>query len=166
MSEQLYEKGVVSTDYLKKMGYYPSEERFSKGPVVICECVECIPCNPCETACRFGAITVGENISSIPHIESDKCTGCGLCISACSGLALFIIDKSYSRDVASVSFPFEYLPLPDVGDTVDATDRSGESICKGIVKKIVFTKRSDRTTVVTLEVPKKFVDEVRGMTRL
>lgn len=166
MAEEFYEKGILTTKMIKEMGCYPSEERLKKGPVAVCECLEKIPCNPCETACRFGAITIGENIADTPKLNEEKCTGCGMCIAACSGLAIFIMDKSYSDEVGSVAFPYEYLPLPEVGAIVDAVDRSGKTVCKGKVKKIAQTKLSDRTTVITLEVPLDFVDEVRGIKRL
>lgn len=162
----LFEKGIMSTELLREKGVYPSEARMKKGPVAVCECVEEIPCNPCETACRFGAIRIGENISDTPKMQDEKCSGCTLCVAACPGLAIFVLDKSYSDEVGSVSFPYEYLPVPKVGDEVDAVDRGGKTVCKGKVKKVVLTKKSDRTTVMTVEVPIEFVDEIRGIKRL
>jgi Fe-S-cluster-containing hydrogenase component 2 len=99
-------------------------------------------------------------------MQDEKCSGCALCVAACPGLAIFVLDKSYSDKVGSVSFPYEYLPVPGVGSEVDAVDRSGETVCKGKVKKVVLTKKSDRTTVMTVEVPIEFVDEIRGIKRL
>ena len=157
--------GVLTTEYLKETGRYPSEERMKKGPVAVCECVEEIPCNPCESSCPFHAITIGENISQLPCVALDECVGCGTCIAACSGLAIFVLDKSYSQEVGSVSFPYEYLYSFSVGDTVGAANRSGEKICEGTVKKILNTKKADRTTVITLEVPIGCVDEVRSIYR-
>ena len=93
------------------------------GPIVVLkgyesfeEAVACllytsqrIPCNPCESSCPFHAITIGEDISNLPELDADKCVGCGSCITHCSGLACFVLDKSYSDTVGSVSFPYEYL---------------------------------------------------------
>lgn len=163
---ELFEKGIMTVELLKEKGAYPSETRMKKGPVAVCECVEQIPCNPCETACRFAAIRIGENISDTPKLQEDKCTGCGMCVAACPGLAIFVVDKSYSDEVGSVSFPYEYLPLPEVGAAADAVDRSGQTICVGAIKKVLTTKKSDRTTVITVEVPLAFVDVVRGIKRL
>lgn len=103
--------GFLNSAELKEAGRYPSEERLAKGPVAVIECCQNIPCNPCETACRFGAITVGDPITNLPVLDESKCVGCGVCITNCPGLAIFVVDKS--KGAATVSFPFEYLPLPE-----------------------------------------------------
>ena len=112
----LRETGILTTAELKEMGMFPSEERMRKGPVAIAECVEHIPCNPCETSCPFHAICVGDHISNLPNVDFGVCTGCCSCVSACSGLAIFIMDKSYSDTVGSVSFPYEYVTPYKVGE--------------------------------------------------
>ena len=101
--------GFLNSAELKEAGRYPSEERLKKGPVAVIECCQNIPCNPCETACKFGAITVGDLITNLPVLDESKCVGCGVCLTKCPGLAIFVVDKS--KDMATVSFPFEYLPL-------------------------------------------------------
>lgn len=151
---------------LKEYRRLPSDERYEKGPVAVIECVQEIPCNPCEAACRFGAIGVGIPITNLPVLDEGKCTGCGACIAQCSGLAIFVVDKTYNETQATVSFPHEYLPLPEKGDTVDAVNRAGQAVCKGEVVRIVDTARNDRTPVVTIAIPKAYADDVRGMVRL
>ena len=113
--------GFLNSSELKEIGRYPSEERMSRGPVAVIECCQNIPCNPCETACRFGAITVGDPITNLPVIDENKCIGCGVCITKCPGLAIFLVDKS--KKDARVSFPFEYLPLPEKGDMLGIAPR-------------------------------------------
>lgn len=162
---KLSETGVLTKADLVEMGRYPSEERMKKGPVAVIECVQDIPCNPCETACAFKAIHIGENISALPVLSEDTCTGCTLCVAACSGLAIFVVDKSYSEEKGKVSFPYEYPHSYQVGDKVGAADRGGIKVCEGEILKIVNTKKSDRTTVITLEVPVAFVDDVRSIYR-
>lgn len=160
----LCHNGILTLDELKARNrHYPSEERMRKGPVAIAECVEEIPCNPCETACRQGGIFIGESITALPVVHADKCSGCGLCIAHCSGLAIFVVDKSYSNTVGSVAFPYEYQRVPQKDDVVDAVDRSGKVVCKGTVLRALSLPSFDRTGVVTLEVPIEFVEEVRGM---
>jgi len=158
--------GYLTTEEAKKLAQYPSKRRFAKGPVAVIECVQEIPCNPCEAACPFGAITVGERIINIPTFQEDLCTGCVQCVAKCPGLAIFIIDKTYSQDTATVSFPHEYLPLPEKGDLVQAVDRQGNVVCSAEVLRVVRPKAFDRTAVVTIIVPKHFADDVRGMKRL
>ena len=72
----------------------PTDERLSRGPVVIVECVENIPCNPCVAACPKGAITIEGDINGIPVVDFETCDGCGICLSACPGLAIFGVDLS------------------------------------------------------------------------
>ncbi|MBR4024904.1 MAG: 4Fe-4S binding protein, partial [Firmicutes bacterium] len=64
-----------------------AEEMIRKGPKAVIECTEDIPCNPCSTCCNFGAITIEGSISELPCLDEEKCTGCGLCIPACPGMA-------------------------------------------------------------------------------
>ena len=70
---------------------FPPSERAERGPVAVIECVQQIPCNPCEKACPFGAIEVGPDITNLPRLDLDKCRGCGICLSKCPGLAIFLL---------------------------------------------------------------------------
>ena len=161
--ERMEEKtGVASLAELRASPGYPSEDRLESGAVVVIECIQEIPCNPCESACRFSAIVVGEPITNLPRLVEDKCRGCGECIPVCPGLAIFLVNKTYSSEEATVWVPYEYLPLPEVGDAVDALDRRGERVCGGRVIRIANPERNDSTVVVTLAIPKNFSDQVRS----
>ena len=157
--------GIITKAELEAIGHYPSEERMKRGPVAVCECLQKIPCNPCESSCPVHAITIEDDITALPELCEEKCIGCGACITHCSGLACFVLDKSYSDTVGSVSFPYEYLHTFQKGDTVKAANRAGQYVCDAVVKRDVTTPKSDRTTVVTLEVPIDMVDEVRSIYR-
>ena len=159
-------QGYPSLDEIKNANTWPTEERFKKGPVAIIECVQEIPCNPCEDACPFHSIHIGERITTIPKLDLDKCTGCGLCIASCPGLAIFVVNKAYSETEAAVSFPFEYFPLPEKGAQVFAVNRAGENVCTATVEKIVNPAKNDRTPVVTIIIPKEYSDTVRSIRRL
>lgn len=158
--------GYPSMDEIISANGWPDEERFAKGPIAIAECVQEIPCNPCEAACPFNAIKVGMPITNTPRIDGEKCIGCGACIAACSGLSIFVVDKTYSDTMATVSFPFEYLPLPEKGQKVKALSRGGEYVCEGEVVKVQQPPKYDHTPVVTIAVEKDKVDKVRTMQRL
>ncbi|MDR1796536.1 MAG: 4Fe-4S binding protein [Clostridiales Family XIII bacterium] len=158
-------EGYLTIEELKAAGQYPSGARFQEGPVAVIECVQEIPCNPCETACRFGAIRVGEPITNLPKADEGKCTGCGLCVARCPGLAIFIVDKTYGEGLGAVSFPYEYFPLPSEGDEVTAVDRAGRGVCAGTVVKILAPESFDRTPVVTVAVPVGKAEDVRGIER-
>lgn len=158
--------GVPSKEELEQSLGIPSDERMNQGRVACIECVQEIPCNPCEGICKVGAITVGEQITNLPCLHEEKCTGCGLCVANCPGLAITIINKAYSVGCASIDFPFEYLPLPVEGDVVDAVNREGKVVCKGTILSVKKLKSYSGTAVVSMKIPKEFIDDVRSMKRL
>ncbi len=142
---------------------YPSKERLKKGPVAVIECVQEIPCNPCETACPFGAIKVGKPIINLPKLNEKKCKGCGKCIAVCPGLAIFVVDNAFNEKEATVSLPYEFLPLPEKGEKVDALNRKGKRVCSGRIIKIIPPEKNNHTAVVTVAIPKKYSGEVRNI---
>jgi Fe-S-cluster-containing hydrogenase component 2 len=154
--------GVLSVEDLGKAPGFPSEERMKKGPVAVIECVQDIPCNPCVAACPFGAINV-ETLIGLPELDEEKCIGCGSCIAHCPGLAIFLVDYNHSETHALISFAYEFLPLPKVGDIVDATDRSGRVVTKGKVIRVLEKKDFDHTAVISIAVLKEYVHDVRGI---
>lgn len=81
----------------------------------------------------------------------------------CPGLAIFLVDYNFSKDEALISFPYEFLPVSEVGAIVDATDRLGRSIAKGRIVKVLEREHFDHTLVVSMAVPKEFAQEIRGM---
>jgi len=133
-------------------------------PMVLIECGQHIPCNPCETSCPQKAITVGKPITNLPVLDADKCVGCGVCVAACPGLAIFLLDMTFSANEALVTIPSEYIPLPQKGDEVSAVDKTGQALCKAIVHRIQNPERFDKTALVSLIVPKRFARGVRGIT--
>lgn len=163
MSQNIEQRGYPSIEELKANNLYPSEERFKDGPVVLVECTQEIPCNPCEQSCPFGAIKVGEPITNIPIVDMQLCTGCGICISQCPGLAIFVVDKTYSAQTGTITFPYEYYPLLKKGQIVEAVNRDGTVICQGKVLKAAVRKSYDHTAVITVEIPLAFTDQVRSI---
>lgn len=132
--------------------------------LAVLECPEEIPCNPCETACPQGAIHVGEPITNRPVLDPAQCIGCGLCVAACPGLAIFLVKEE--DETAEVTFPYEFLPLPRPGDTVTAVNRAGAPVAAAPVTAVRQVPTSDGTWLITLAVPRALAGEVRGMRRL
>jgi Fe-S-cluster-containing hydrogenase component 2/bacterioferritin-associated ferredoxin len=157
--------GYPTVDEIKLANGWPSDARFAKGPVAILECIQEIPCNPCEGACPAGAIQVGVPITNVPRLDETLCTGCGNCIADCPGMAIFVIDMTFSENEATVSFPFEYFPLPEKGDSVDALNRAGEFVCKSRVVRILNPQKNNHTPVITIAIPKKHAENVRTILR-
>jgi ferredoxin len=159
--------GSIGLKDLKKTPGYPTEERFSKGPVPVIECTEEIPCDPCQTACNRNLIIVGKPITNLPRLIDPEgaCGGCAKCIVICPGLAVFVVDKTFSENEASVAMPYELLPLPEEGEKIQGVDRSGTVVCEGYVHRMFSGKKLSNTNVVTIVIPKEFADEVRHFKR-
>jgi len=156
-------EGVLTVEEVMKCPGWPGDNFIEKKRVAILECVEDIPCNPCEEICPVGAIKVGSPITNLPVIDGEKCTGCNKCIAICPGLAIFVVDKNHSQRFSSISLPYELLPLPKKGDRVEGLDRSGKSICRAQVEKVVALEKNDKTVIVTIIVEKEFCHDVRSI---
>jgi len=142
---------------------YPSDKRLTEGPIAIVECFQEIPCNPCVKACKRGAISMLRDINDVPVVDEELCNGCGLCISLCPGLAIFVVDKSYSGDMALIKLPFEYVPVPKSGHFVAGLDRAGRELGRFEVVRVTSGGDKNKTFTVSLAVPHDLVMEVRGI---
>jgi Fe-S-cluster-containing hydrogenase component 2 len=156
------EDGTVQLEDLQT----PPEERFDRGPVVVIECVQNIPCNPCVESCPQKAISIRPSINDLPRVDFAKCTGCGLCVAGCPGLAIFVVDKTFDESRALVSMPYEFLPLPDQGEKVAVFDRAGLPIGEGEVIRIRNAKSQDRTPIVSVAVEKNLAMQARHFQRM
>ena len=130
---------------------------------IMVDCTQNIPCNPCTHACPTGAIFIGEDITSCPKLTPEKCTGCGLCVAACPGQACFLVDEEFAPGLATVDFPYEYLPMPEVGMAVEARDNEGRKVCDAKVENVMLRKNAANTAIVRISVPVEFARQVRGM---
>lgn len=158
----LMRTGIPSNDNLK-MKLPQSEEIFNKGPIAISECFQKFPCDPCVKGCPFDVISEEGNINNLPYVDFEKCTGCAICVSKCPGLAMFVVQKNYTDSTSLVTLPYEFLPKPMKDQTVLVLNREGTEICEGIVKRVIDGKIQDKTTVVTVEVPKEYFLETRNI---
>ncbi len=157
--------GVASRSELAVCRGWPSAERLAKGPVAVIECIQEIPCNPCETACPKGAITVGNPITNCPQLHEESCIGCGLCIAKCPGLAIFVVDMTYSESEAAIQIPYEYADVPACYEKVDALNRYGAAVGEATVQQITVLPSYDKTMILKITVPKELAMEVRNIRR-
>jgi Fe-S-cluster-containing hydrogenase component 2 len=148
-----YEKtGILSMKEL----HVPSKKQLEKG-VAILECVQEIPCNPCVDSCPVHAISM-KDINARPVNDFEKCIGCTKCVGVCPGLAIFVV--KIKGDKAWITLPYEFIPVPKVGDIIQALDRSGILRNKALVKKIV---KHEKTMVVTIEVKSSLAMDIRNI---
>lgn len=149
--------GVLDLNEIRR----PDANRLQQGRVAIIECVQNIPCNPCVEICPRHAIAIEGNITNVPVIDFEKCNGCGLCVANCPGLAIFTVDETVAPDAAEIGIPYEFRPLPQVGDIVAALDRAGKWVCQAKVRRVVNPKGYDRTPVVFLIAPREYSMVIR-----
>lgn len=159
----LFNSGVL-TEHVPGAELPPLEKwENKKGGYAVIECPKRIPCNPCATSCPVKAVLLFEDINDLPSIDYSKCTGCGLCVARCPGLACFVIDLTYgNHQQALIKMPYEMLPVPVKGQRVRCLDRQGMQVADGIVVDVKEPWK-DRTRVVSLAIPRELADEIRGM---
>ena len=148
----LINDGIIAPQELAPI--LPPEDRLKKGPVAIIECIQDIPCDPCVSACPRKAISMKEGITDKPKLDPAVCNGCTLCVASCPGLAIFVVNLAHAARTATVTLPYEMLPVPKEGEVVQALDRTGKALCEAKVLKVMKNKKYDRTLTLTIEVPK------------
>jgi thioredoxin reductase/Fe-S-cluster-containing hydrogenase component 2/bacterioferritin-associated ferredoxin len=136
---------------------WPSGSILKEGPKAIIECLREIPCDPCFYACPSGAILSFEDINDIPRIDHHICSGCGLCVTQCPGLAIRIVDMLASDIEAYVTVPYEQLPRPEVDQEVEVLGRDGSRVGLGKIVKVKSAEYQNKTMLVTFAVARNIV---------
>ncbi|WP_414150609.1 FAD-dependent oxidoreductase [Acetobacterium carbinolicum] len=159
LSQSLLQKGYLEE---QEMGAYPGVKTEIKGIHPVIECTQNIPCNPCQDACVKGCIKIGANITALPVVDTQlACTGCGMCVAACSGQAIFLVDDHSEPGYAAITIPYEFLPLPEKGAIGKALDRSGTEVCQAEIVGIKSAKVMDHTSLLTMKVPAEMAMKAR-----
>ena len=153
--------GVAEANQIKTR--FPPLDYLIK-PKAIIECYEDIPCNPCSTSCPFQAIHIGVDINQQPKLNVELCTGCCICVHSCPGLAIMVAQSL--EDKIRFKIPYEFLPIPKVGEVWNAINRSGKLIGKAIIEKVINTKKQDQTLIIQVLVDKDLLYDfvtIRGL---
>ena len=119
-------------------------------PKAIIECYKEIPCNPCSTSCPFDAIHVPEDINVRPSIDFDACTGCGICVYNCPGLAITVMQIKDHKVIMKI--PYEFTPLPKVGEQRNVLDRTGAILTQGTIVKVQMSTAQEKTALIHVEI--------------
>ena len=163
------EEGIDTSMSLLEHGYLLDEEVtkypgviYKSGVHPVIECTQNIPCNPCQDACPKGCISIGNNITSLPVVKEDAdCINCGMCVAACSGQAIFLVDENAGDGYGTVTLPYEFLPLPATGEKGVALGRDGKEVCEAEVISVRSAKVFDHTHLLTMKVPADMVMKAR-----
>lgn len=123
-------------------------------------CREEIPCDPCTQSCKVDAI-YKKALTTPPRINSEKCIGCKQCIAQCPGQALYYVVEK--EDVASISFAYEFVPLPEIGESVILFSEEGNILGNGIVEKADSAKSHNKTCILTVSGEKASIINTRGI---
>lgn len=153
--------GIPSKEMIQKI--FPDIDRINKGSVAVIECFQNIPCNPCSTSCTRNAMMTMNDINDLPSLNNELCNGCGVCITNCPGLAIMVVDGSYSDTEALFKIPYEFLPLPNEGDIVAGLDRAGEYLTDVKIIKVFNPKSFDKTPVIHVAVNKEYLYKFRNI---
>lgn len=158
ISMNLLKKGYVADDEIER---YPGvTHKVGIHPVM--ECTQNIPCNPCQDACPKKCISIGENITSLPIVVPEsECINCGMCVASCSGQAIFLVNEDCGDGTATVTLPYEFLPLPEEGTKGVALGRDGSKVCEAEVVTVRTAKAFDKTSLLTMKVPKEYAMKAR-----
>lgn len=70
--------------------------KLSAGGIKLCAW-GCYGFGDCERACPFDAIHVGGD--GIPHVDYEKCTGCGKCVTACPQKVLSLVPRNRTGSI-------------------------------------------------------------------
>jgi thioredoxin reductase/Fe-S-cluster-containing hydrogenase component 2 len=158
ISENLLKHGFVADDEIER---FPGV-RHKVGIHPVMECTQNIPCNPCQDACPKGCISIGENITSLPIVvDGSECINCGMCVASCSGQAIFLVDEDCGDGSATVTIPYEFLPLPEAGTKGKGVGRDGRELCDAEVVSVKSAKAFDKTNLLTMRVPKEYAMKAR-----
>ena len=158
VSMSLLTKGYVSDDEIER---FPGVTR-KPGIHPVIECTQNIPCNPCQDSCPKKCIRIGEKITSLPTLsEEHQCIGCGMCVASCSGQAIFLVNEDYEPGQASITLPYEFLPLPEKGCRGTALGRDGKPVCEAEVIEVRTSPAFDKTALLTMKVPVEYAMRAR-----
>jgi ferredoxin len=134
------------------------------------ECFEEIPCRACQIACPEEAIDIGRVPREAPVLDESKCTGCGICVSACPSSAVSMLFDDPQKSVSRLILPWRGMKQWKVGDFASVLNRRGEVLGSARVmgiKEPEETKGSGpvkkQARQVEVEVPNHLVWDARAL---
>ena len=84
-----------------------------------------------------------------------------MCVASCSGQAIFLIEEEVEPGYGEVTMPYEFFPLPKVGDHGIAYGRNGKAVCACEVTNVRTSPAFDHTNLLTIKVPSNMLMSAR-----
>ncbi len=134
------------------------------GVTPVIHCHQQIPCNPCVSVCKQGVIHIpGDSFLEKPQGVNSECIGCNKCLFVCPGLAISLVDYREDQENPTVSLAYEvYNYEYKKGDAVPLTDYEGSRLQEAIVIDTAIGKKSRKTQIIKVRVPKDIAKQVAG----
>ncbi|WP_299983486.1 FAD-dependent oxidoreductase [Desulfobacula sp.] len=135
------------------------------GIFPVIHCKQEIPCNPCSTVCEEGSIKMqGDPIKGLPKFDGE-CKGCMKCLTICPGLAITLVDYRKDKDNPVVFLPYEVSNFEvKKNDEIALVDVDGNPLGTYKALGAKATKKSNRTQIVRVRVPKDIAKKVVAFT--
>lgn len=146
------QKDFKSNPFTQKLS---AKDFVGKEKRVLINCNQEIPCNPCESHCHLNAIKIGSEINQQPSVDFNICKGCSLCVPACPGRAIRVLQYNYEDSLSALTLPFEFLPYPKVGEELPVYSVDATKLCTGKVIRVQEAKKKTECGMVTISLPKE-----------
>jgi len=142
----------------------PDDPSPETGITPVIHCHQQIPCNPCVSVCKQGVIHIpGDSFLEKPQVVNNECIGCNKCLFVCPGLAISLVDYREDQENPTVSLAYEvYNYEYKKGDAVPLTDYEGNRLQEAIVIDTAIGKKSRKTQIIKVRVPKDIAKQVAG----
>ena len=106
------------------------------------------------TAIAVNTDKITDTITSYADLFDAKYAGdIVMCVASCPGQAIFLVNEEAAEDYATVTLPYEFLPVPTAGTRGRGLSRSGEEICDAVVESVRCVSAFDHTNLLTMRVP-------------
>ena len=147
---EIRKKNAAKTPAVKRV--WVSCINKDKGGVARKACSSaCIGCGKCEKTCKFGAITIENNLA---FIDSEKCKACGMCVAECPTGAIHC--------TAAVQTIVEKLKAKKAADAAKAKEEAAKKAAEALAAKKAAEEaaaKAAETVAQTVESTVKKVEE-------
>ena len=75
--------------------------------------------------------------------------------------AVHLVEEDVAPGYGEVTMPYEFMPLPEVGDKGIACGRDGKEVCECEVTKVRTAPVFDHTNLLTIKVPNDMLMKAR-----